>query len=81
MTHTPKANELYADGSNAVAEMGKVGVRIMEVIAEVDAVSEYLAEGAPTKELLDTSIKRGRELLASMQQYDFTPTRQKVSVI
>ena len=44
----------------------------------MNAVSEYLAEGAPTKELLDTSIKRGQELLAAMTGKDFSNARAKV---
>ena len=75
---TEQSNELSVDGSNAVAEMGEVGVKIMKVIEDVNSVSKYLAEGAPTKELLDTSIKKGRELLAAMQGYNFSPVREKV---
>ncbi len=37
-----------------------------------------MAEGAPTKELLDTSIKRGQELLSAMMGKDFSDARAKV---
>ena len=73
-----QAEELSVYGSNVVAEMGEVGVKIMEVIKDVNDVSEYLGEGTPNKELLDTSIKTGRQLLASMQDKNFSPAREKV---
>ena len=72
-----QAVDVAVDGSNAVAEMGEVGVKIMAVIKDVKDVSEYLGEGAPTKELLDTSIKTGRDLLAAMQVRNFSPSREK----
>ena len=72
-----QAEAVSVDGSNAVAEMGEVGVKIMAVIKDVKDVSEYLGEGAPTKELLDTSIKTGRDLLESMQNRELAPIRDQ----
>ena len=72
-----QAEGLSVDGSNAVAEMGEVGIKILEVINDVNAVSEYLGEGA-SKELLDTSIKTGRELLSAMQEKNFADAREAV---
>ena len=72
-----QAEDLSVDGSNAVAEMGEVGIKILEVINDVNAVSEYLGEGA-SQELLDKSIKTGRELLSAMQGRDFAEARAAV---
>ena len=71
-----QAEELSVYGSNVVAEMGEVGIKIMEVIKDVNDVSEYLGEGAPNSELLKTSIKKGNEFLDLMKKKDFSEARE-----
>jgi hypothetical protein len=70
------AEDLAADGSNAVAEMGAVGVKVLGVIKDVTEISEALGTGV-TAQLLETSVAKGRELLASMQERSFGATRVK----
>ena len=71
-----QAEDLSADGSNAVAEMGAVGVKVLGVIKDVTEISEALGTGV-TAQLLETSVAKGRELLASMQDRSFAQTRVK----
>jgi len=71
-----QAEDLANDGSNAVAEMGTVGVKVLGVIRDVTEISENLGTGV-TAQLLETSVAKGRELLASMQDRSFSKTRVK----
>merc|ERR1712106_227086 len=70
------AQYLETDGSNAINEMGLVGIKVQEVIKDVLAISEALGSGI-NPELLQTSIRTAQYLLEQMESHSFQDTREK----
>eukprot|EP00091_Calanus_sinicus_P007557 TRINITY_DN18650_c0_g1_i1.p1 TRINITY_DN18650_c0_g1~~TRINITY_DN18650_c0_g1_i1.p1 ORF type:complete len:325 (-),score=89.50 TRINITY_DN18650_c0_g1_i1:316-1290(-) len=70
------AQDLETDGSNAINEMGLVGIKVQGVIKDVLAISEALGSGI-NPELLQTSIRTAEYLLEQMESHNFQDTRAK----
>jgi len=70
------AQDLETDGSNAINEMGLVGIKVQEVIKDVLDISEALGSGI-NPELLETSIRTAKYLLEQMESHSFSDTRAK----
>lgn len=70
------AQDLETDGSNAINEMGLVGIKVQEVIKDVLAISEALGSGI-NPDLLETSIRTAKYLLEQMESHSFQDTRAK----
>ena len=70
------AQVLETDGSNAVNDMGMVGVEVNRVIHDVENIVGVLAQGM-NAELQETSLRNAEAHLEAMQQVDFTDTRRQ----
>ena len=70
------AQVLETDGSNAVNDMGLVGVEVNRVIQDVESIVGVLAQGMNAA-LHETSLRNAERHLEEMQQLDFTETRRQ----
>merc|ERR1712130_674577 len=69
------AQDLETDGSNAINEMGLVGIKVQEVIKDIHAISEALGSGMDPK-ILNRTIEKTEEFLDNMKSHDFQETRR-----
>jgi laminin alpha 3/5 len=69
-----EATELGGMASEAVTDMGKVGVQIMSITKEMREIADGLGSGV-TPEQIQTSIDLGNEWLAMMKENDFSQNR------